>query len=387
MNNKNKLSFRQESIDNVFSNDTKPFEISSPPKLTTYTISVIAFLVFFVAALYYIKLPVHVKAMGEIFAGKDYHQITISDDNMNVHEILAYEGDSVTQGQILMKLKNRDESRTKNDIKDLNIQIESLEYKQVISNKNYQQSLNITETLLAQQIRIIELTTKSFKIESVILSRFIDNQKAGLIPAREKDAHKRLVSNIENSLIREQVALTNIQMNILNLTELYTNNKDDNEKQLKRLRVSKQSLENGLQVLSPCECTVDNILTKKNTPVSPGQSLLTLSTARDSSEVVLYVPANQYRELKRNSVILLNVEAYPSQKFGATKAKIQSVSSLPIPGSMLKKKSQFLTTDGYFIVKAVVSESPANVKLITGMTINSDIVIDEKSLFSTVFNF
>jgi len=382
-----KATFRKEAVENFFTSGNKPFEVQSPPSFTTYTLTALAFLSFAIAALNLIHLPVHIKATGEVLAGKDYHQITVPDPGMNAVNIMVSEGENITRGQALIKLMDRDQNKTDNDIADITIQIDTLQSHFSEMDASFASNIANIERQQVHQNRIIKQAQKNLLVEKDILTRYTQSAQTGSIAMRDVEAQKRIVNGMESTLIREQAALYAINMQQNNISDAYHHEKEGNTEKLQRHLTKLDYLQKGITLISPCDCTVDNILTDTNTPVSAGQSVLTLSTSRDTSEVILYIPANQYRTLQEGMLIRLNVEAYPSATHGATTATIKSVSSLPVPSKMLNNTSHNLSQGAYFVVKASIQQSPSEVKLTTGMTINSDIVIDEKSLFSTFFNF
>lgn len=380
-------TFRKESVDYIFSPDGKPFFVMSPPGFSLYTFLILSFFAMFALALTFIRLPVHIKAFGEVLAGEDYYQISYPASGMNVINVYISEGDSVVEGQTIMRLKNRDLNQTKRDIAD----IES----KILRTKSHFDELDahIDESLSALNVqrdfknKLIAQLIKSIKHEKAVLGRYESGVETGLMPIREADNQRRLLVSNESSLIREQSGLATLSETELSLHEKYSHERDTALDKLSSLGKELASLKEGIEIVSPCDCVVANILTKENVPAEPSKSLLTLSEKRPDSELILYFPSSKYRGIEIGKNISVTVSAYPAAKYGMVEASVTSVSSMPIPGSMIRSKSGNLQEGSYFVVKAIIDKVPESMTLSTGMVINSDVVIDKKPLLGEIFNF
>lgn len=381
-----KVTFRQDSIDNVFSQGRKPFFVKSPSNLSKYTLTFLCFLLFIFISLYFIKLPVHINAIGEVLAGKDYYQIVINEDNQLVTSIGVLEGEQVAKGQELLKLESRDKALTRTAILDLNIQIQDLNAQLTKLTTHHRDSLHNISQQRSDQNNVVAQLESELVSEKKILSRYEENVANGLIAATLEDTQKRIVSQTEGYLIKEKKVFTVLDLNQLEVEDNYKRAKGTNLAKIARLNLQKKQIRDGRQVFSPCDCSVDNLFVENGITIIPGQSILTLSQSRDTSSLLLYVPASQYRKIDEGSSIRVNALSYPSNKYGALKATIVSVSASPIPGGMIGKKGQGLQDITYFIVKATIDNVPKNVTLVTGMAVDSDIVIDEISLFDLMFD-
>ena len=381
------VSFRQESVDNVFSQGGKPFFVQSPPNLSKYTFVLFSFLIFVFASIYFIKLPVYINAIGEVIAGKDYHQIVVNDDDKVVSNIMVSEGDALFEGQVLLQLDTRDEISKQAKLADIQLQIQALEAHISEVEKFYLQNIQNIALTRDGQLSIVNQLEKQFDSEKITLAKYQKNVANGLTSALLVDTQKRIVSNVESHLIKEKSVFTSLELQQLNIQNNYKLQKDSDQTQIARLEHERKRLNSGLQIMSPCDCMVDNIFIENGIPVTAGQSILTLSQARAKSLLMLYVPANEYREIEKGSQIQVNVASYPSNQYGALKATVVKVSASPVPGNMIGKKGQGLQNTTYFIVKAMIDLVPSNVTLVTGMSVDSDIVIDKISLFDLMFNF
>lgn len=381
-----KVTFRQDSVDNVFSQGRKPFFVRSPSNLSKYTITFVWFLLFIFTSLYFIKLPVHINAVGEILAGKDYYQIVINEDNQLVNSIDILEGERVAMGQELLKLESRDKAYTLTVLLDLNLQIQELNAQLIKLETHHREGLQNISQQRSDQNNVVAQLESELISQKEILSRYEENVLNGLIAATLEDTQKRIVSQTEGYLIKEKKVFTELDLYQIELEAQYIREKDTSSAKISRLNLQKDHISNGRQVFSPCDCVVDNLFIENGISIVPGQSILTLSQARDTSSLLLYVPASQYRKIGKGSSIRVNVKSYPSNKYGALKATIVSVSASPVPGGMIGKKGQGLQDVTYFIVKATIDNVPKNVTLVTGMAVDSDIVVDETSLFDLMFD-
>jgi multidrug resistance efflux pump len=268
----------------------------------------------------------------------------------------------------------------------LNLQIQELQEQLNKVANHYRESAGNISKQRAEHNRVVKQLENELIAENAILARYKENVANGLTAATLEDTQKRFVSQAQGRLIKEKSVFTALDLAQLEINDNYKRQKDTALAEIARLTVKKDQISKGLQVLSPCNCVVDNVFIENGIPVVPGQSILTLSQARDSSTLMLYVPASQYRKIDEGSNIKVNVASYPSNKYGALKATVIKVSASPVPGNMIRKKGQGLHDATYFIVKATIDNVPDNVTLVTGMAVDSDIVIDETSLFDLLFD-
>ena len=381
------LNFRQDVVDTVFSQSSKPFYVQSPSKLTVYTFIFVALLLLALGFLFITKLPNHINAIGEVLAGKEYYQVVINDDKKMVAEAYIHEGESVKQGDVLLRITNRDSVSTQRDILDLNIQIEELNKRLSKSTAYYQQRVgNITQQRKEQETLIAQLSEK-LKTEQAVLARYIQSVANGLVSATLKDTQTRVVAEIESSLLKEKTVFTSLDLHLLEIEDEYKREQHAALVSSERLLLEREQLTSGMNIQSPCDCVVDNMLIEAGQNIVPGQSILTLSQSRDTSSLVLYVPAKQYRDIPEGDKIQVKLASYPASKYGVLTATITNVSASPVPGNMISKKGQGLDDSSYFIVKAIIESVPNEVTLVTGMAINSDIVVDHISLFDLLFDF
>lgn len=379
-------SFRQQSIDNVFNQFSKPFFVHSPPNITTYTVLVAAFLCFIIAVLIWVKLPVHVRAVGEIIAGKDYHQIVIDDVDKIVSKVLVNAGQLVSEGDLLFELQHRDTKKQSQLENELATQITSLQLAIEKAEAFYKESVIELNSQKQQQLSVLEQIRKTHARELEVLERYKKSVREGLISATLVDEQNRIVSALELRKFEQQAIYTSLELDLIKEEESFQNLATSHASQIEQLQLQIQRVTAGLELSSPCNCTIDNIFIEQGLPVIAGQSIATLSNLREMTSLVLYIPANQYRTIAVNDQIQVRATAYSSSKYGALIATIDSVSNSPVPGNMTNKPGLGLQEQTYFIVTASITKQPANVSLVTGMTIESDIVVDRNSLFDVIFD-
>lgn len=380
------VSFRQESVDNVFSTTGKPFIVLSPPRLVSYSLVFLSLMIFVFASTIFIKLPVKINATGEIIAGKDYHQIIINDDDKVVQEISVEPGEKVDKNQVLLQLATRDKRFLQSTINEKELLIARQQSLLATSQAHIDQRFENLETIKTQQTKLVQQLTIDLNDENKVLERYKASVSKGLISAITVDQQKRVVAQLRSQLLKENTVLTSINSTKIDLNTEYQRQTKQYLSDIKQLTLEIQRLQSGLQVLSPCDCIVDNILVESGLPIVAGQSVLTLSNQRSNTSLLLYIPASQYREMRANSILRVNVSSYPSSKYGALEAKVVSVSPSPVPGNMLNKKGQGLQNITYFVVTAIISNIPPNISLTTGMSVDSDVVVDNVSLFDLLFS-
>lgn len=390
MTNKNQtddeITYREDVIKSVFSQGEKPFNVQSPPNLTIYTMTFVAFLGALVAFLFIIKMPVHVQAVGEIMAGKDYHQIIISEEDKIVNDVLVNESEPVEDGRLLFTLVDRDQSSQQRRIENLNEQIESLKTQITSADEFQRKRIEQVEKQRKEQLDVIKQLEQTRFNEKEILQRYEKSVLDGLVAATLVDQQQRIVTALDAQLIRQASVFTKLEVDALNIKETFRQLENKNNEEIKRLSFESIELKSNQKILSPCDCVVDNIFITNGLPIVAGQSIATLSTHILNSTIVLYIPANEYREIQLGNKIQVNASAYPSNKYGSLKATVQEISASPVPGRLVNKQGLGLDDITYFVVKAVIDDIPPNISLITGMTVNSDIRVDSISLFRLLFD-
>jgi hemolysin D len=115
--------------------------------------------------------------------------------------------------------------------------------------------------------------------------------------------------------------------------------------------------------------------------VSEGQSIGRIVPANDLVEIEVRIPSSESSFLKEQQRVVINLDAYPAERFGSLKGKVRSISADSV---------QEGTLGWYYVMRVSPSEtflstSAGKVDLSPGMTVNVNIVTGNRRMISYLF--
>lgn len=321
-----------------------------------------------------------------------------------VKERLVLDGDLVKKGDMLLQVSTG-KSYGKNSgineqlIQEIETRVDNLvdraidEEELFVSDKKQlqQQQSNLSDELnkISEQIKVqkelIDVSEKEWK-------KYIKFRKRGLV--READVSSRQRTYLTNKANLK--AIKRVKLNKeLELSQT--------EKQLKQLPVNtqrkKDELENALSQLkeriielkgassytvrAPVSGRVTALQVNTGQTVSANKSLLTIIPDDTTLYAELYLPSRAIGFVDEGQKVLLRYDAFPYQRYGLYEGKVGKIASAviePNEASIPIKSQEPVYKVNVELNSQFISAHGKNMPLQSGMSVNADIILEERSL-------
>ncbi|WMN58594.1 HlyD family efflux transporter periplasmic adaptor subunit [Pseudoalteromonas xiamenensis] len=327
-----------------------------------------------------------------------------------ISEVLVKEGDTVEQGQPILRIESARHS------------VEGLELNQGLLNQ-YRFQKQLLEAQLAQLQQQHDLDMAQLRAEKQSqVSRLDELRKQAHTFQTRLALNKGIVeqiSTLKGSGYVSELELTRQQDTLLALEQQSSSIHNESlsiENSISQLesRLATLPLEHERQVASlnsqiadvdiqlsstqqlrlaeiraPKSGTVTGLLAKPGKQVGLNQNLLSILPTHSEMQAVIYIPTEAYGFIKEGQSTRLRYHAFPYEKFGIYEGQIVEVSAsviLPeeaaLPG--------IISTPAYRVVVKLAEQNVTAygkaTPLRAGMTLDADVVIEERSLLRWLFD-
>jgi hypothetical protein len=376
------ITYRKEAENQNLNSNKKQF-LSILPTGSGYIFSFYFFLLaLIVSMLFVIKLPVKIEGQGFFVSG--YKQIPISFDKENylIKKILVKKDEKLKFNQDMIIVSSANMPGNDIVIKKLK---EDIHHQETIISKKINRISKINnsyEKIIAQD----EIIFKEISIQ-------LDNART--YESDEKTYYEKGLSTKKLWTLRKE-ATQSIKIKLEKSKQSHLKTIQDFEQKIESIENEINSLEHTLQehnnrldkyadtaIRSPCECIVGEIFTHENNLTQSNKVMSTLLLNKPGRIAHVYIPSDQYKPILDNSLVLIKPRAYPALKYGSISGSIISVSESTFSGKHYPEL--FESTANYFKVDVEVTNLPKSVTLQSGMSFNSEIVIQHLSLFQFIF--
>lgn len=326
-----------------------------------------------------------------------------------VEEVFVIEGDVVTKGQPLVKIRLDRQLSSGKRANDVVIQ-ELIAQKLLLDNDIVtQKELFVVELeKLSSQIIGTETRLKHAKIRSNTLQERVavsERKVEGMKDLVHKGfASQRELEDQLESFFSLKQQLEENQTNILTTTEELTEYNYDlkqlplqHDEQIGRLKskladinqlISQTDSQRSFEIVSNRDGIITSQLVRPGMVANTTQPMMTILPEDASLEAVLFVPTRAYGFVKENQKTHIRYHAFPHQRFGIYEGEIIEVSKSVI----LPNETQLPVTFEEPVYRVVVKlkEQGAlaygvSVPLQAGMLLEADILVDTRSLFAWLF--
>ncbi|MCG7540823.1 HlyD family efflux transporter periplasmic adaptor subunit [Pseudoalteromonas sp. CO348] len=327
-----------------------------------------------------------------------------------VSEVLVKEGEQVAVGQPLLRIASAKHSTEATELnqallnqyrfqqKNLLQQIEQLRGQYQLDIEELQQQ----ETTVKEKLKELESQASTFQ-ERLLLNQDLVSQIATLKGTgyiselelqRQKDtllSLKQQASSIRSERIALESQLKNIKNQLAKLPIEHQNRTSQLQSQQADLLIQISSIEQERlgEVRAAQSGVVTGLLAKLGKNVSIGQHLLTLIPEDSDMQAIVYIPTSAFGFIKEGQETKLRYHAFPYEKFGIYKGKIVELSNsviLPeetnMPGIIQEPAYRVVVALDEQAVKAYGKDTV----LRAGMTLDADIVVEERSLLRWLFD-
>jgi len=327
-----------------------------------------------------------------------------------ITELLVREGQKVKKGDALLRIKSEKHGvkgleLNQSIIKQYEFQINILKSqltKQKIKHIFEIQALNNNYKDAVKRLAQLELQSDIFNERVVINKEIVDqvSKLAGTGYISDLELKKQQDSLL--SLNQQVASIDSERLSIQNQREQFNN-------QLSQLPIN-QAKENSLlesqiallesqllttqqqrlsELRSPANGIVTGLIAKTGKSVNLNQNLLNILPENSKMQAVIYIPTSAFGFIESGQKTRLRYHAFPYQKFGIYEGAILQISAnviLPdetdIPG--------LITLPSYRVVVALKTQDiqayGKNIPLRSGMKLDADIVIEQRSLIRWLFD-
>lgn len=271
----------------------------------------------------------------------------------------------------------------------------------------YQSKLKALELNLAKAKEVSALLSRSAKnlaakfesateTESMSAKMFSGNfiSRKEYLDALDKklDVEKELIS-VQNQAVEAQASAMSLQQ------ELQVFRREYSQKMLEELvsvrgerdrlaqEVRKVNLRNGLlEVRAPTDGVILDVASRSvGSVLAAGATFITLAPKDSALNVHAYVQPSDINMIKEGDEAKVKIDAYPFQKYGLLKGRI-----LRVTKDAVRPDFRGLTPDKDYYVVVMNLDGVENkqhlvkMRLLPGMTLNSEIVIDNRTIISYI---
>lgn len=327
-----------------------------------------------------------------------------------ISEVLVQEGEQVELGQPLLRIASAKHSTEATELnqallnqyrfqqKNLAQQIEQLRSQHQLDLKELRRQRDTARAKLTELESQASTFQQRLLLNQDLVSQIATLKGTGYISElelqRQKDtllSLKQQSSTIRSERIALEAQLENIKSQLAKLPIEQQNRISQLQSQQADLLIQISSIEQ--QRLGEIRATqsgiVTGLLAKVGKNVSAGQHLLTLIPENSAMQAVVYIPTSAFGFIKEGQLTKLRYHAFPYEKFGIYQGQIVELSNsviLPaetsMPGIIQEPAYRVVVALAEQTVKAYGKDTP----LRAGMTLDADIVVEERSLLRWLFD-
>ncbi len=327
-----------------------------------------------------------------------------------ITELLVEEGQNIKKGQPLLRItseKHGIEGFELNQslINQYAFQISAIE-QQLVDQITQQQlqikAINDEQGTLKERLSQLEHKRDTFDKRVIINEKIVEQigslAGTGFISElelmKQQDSLLALKQQI-SAINSEQVTIQNqLQQNSSDMSQLPIEQAKAKDLLSSKLSELKSQLATVKQqrlgeLRAPTDGKVTGLLAKVGKSVTSQQKLLSILPTNSMMQAIIYVPTSAYGFVNENQLTQLRYHAFPYERFGTYRGVIQQISSnviLPsetdIPGLIEVPSYRVVVELDLQTVNAYGREHP----LRSGMKLDADIVIEQRSLLRWLFD-
>jgi len=326
-----------------------------------------------------------------------------------VDQVYVKEGETVTKGQRLARIRMDKHLSSGTGVNDAIIQELVIQKNLVLSNIENQELLFVvSKDQQTSQIENSEAQLKQAESQQLLLGERLVLSKKKLTDIRslvaKGFASEREVANQQDTVLALKQQVEDIQAKVLSnseqLSQLRYQFKQmpiQHKEQISQLKsqlaginqqISQADSQRSFDVVSNRDGSVTNLLVKAGMMANTNQPLMTVLPVEASLEAVLFVPTRAYGFVQAGQATRIRYQAFPYQRFGIYNGEITEVSKSVILPNETTLPVAFNEPVYKVIVKLEKQGAIAygvTVPLQAGMLLEADIMVDSRTLFEWLF--
>lgn len=403
--------FRPEVLESQRTSWVGEIRLIRPLSLTVLTGAVVAAVLILGAFLYLGEYTRKVRVSGVLVPDRGVIRLVAPQEGVLVERRVA-EGARVHAGDVLFvlslersglggdtqELVQRSLVAREKSLRDAASQQQSLLHSQLAAldrrltdMRREREALDGEAALLAQRIKLAEETKARW--ESLRNDNFVSSAQAqsksdellGLQAQRQalerqRGAHEREVATLEAQ--RRELPL----QHATKLGEI------DRERTELVQQQAESEARRSLVVRAPQDGVVSGVLAQPGQAVTPSVALASLVPAGATLQAHLYAPSSAVGFLRADQPVLLRYDAFPHQKYGAQRGRIEQVSLAPLAASELVGQAPGAapSREPMYRIAVVLERQQVQTgheqrSLVPGMQLEADVPIERRRLIEWLF--
>lgn len=374
-------NFSEKALEHIQNNDKKYFLTALPPDSKKNILFILSITVFFIAIMFFVKMPIKIDATGIIKTSSETEHVLVNKDSgvFYVEKINAVVNQKVNDKEALVILSNLNNLNNKTFVEQSLKKIDELNKDILNFSSKYDEQIEKIEKIIIQQKEMITLSDEKYQENLSIMPHlsksYVEGTMSKIDYYKKKDEVSDLkiaISNLKKELAEIELNLVNIEREkILKISDLHS----------KIYAIKKDLIENdeknSIEIISPCQdCFVKNIILKEGDIISKKSPILTIGkkNAESKSIASIYIDASKYSSIEVGTQVNLKMDAFPYLKFGTVKSRITYISKAPID----------IDGEKVFLAESIIEENNNNIKLNSGMSFSAHIIKSELPLFKFI---
>lgn len=398
--------FRPEVLESQRTSWVGEIRLIRPLSLTVLTSAVVAAAVGLGAFLYFGEYTRKVRVSGVLVPDRGVIRLVAPQAGMVVERRVA-DGERVRDGDVLFvlslersaaggdtqELVQRSLAAREKSLKEaaaqqhslLQAQLAALE-RRLADMRREREAMDSEAALLAQRVRLAEETRQrweSLRNDNFVSSAQVQSKSDELLGLqaqrqaleRQRGAHERDVAALEAQ--RRELPL----QHAAKLGEI------DRERTELAQQQAESEARRSLLVRAPQDGVASGVLAQPGQSVTPAVALASLVPVGATLQAHLYAPSSAVGFLRAQQPVLLRYDAFPYQKYGAQRGRIEQVSLAPLGTSELAGQAPAGTSSREPLYRIAVTLEQQQLQigaeqraLVPGMQLEADVPIERRRL-------
>ncbi|NOU51307.1 HlyD family efflux transporter periplasmic adaptor subunit [Pseudoalteromonas sp. JBTF-M23] len=401
--------FRKEVMENKRHRLEGAVSLVQPPLFSTLAVMVVAVVVISLIFLSLGKYTRKERVSGVIEPNTGILRLKAPQTGV-VSEILVKEGQYVEQGEPLLRIASAKHSKHAVELNQAllnqyNFQLSALEQRIVQQQRQNKLALNeLSQQKASAQARLRELEGQALTfaerltLNEQMVSQIGTLKGTGYISELELQRQKDTLLSLKqqaSSIQSERLALQSQIEQLENQLEQLPLEQSDHLSQLQsqkaELQIQLSSVEQQRlgELRAPKSGVVSGLMAKVGKNVTNGQNLLSVLPENSQMQAIIFVPTSAFGFVKEGQPTRLRYHAFPYEKFGVYDGHVIEVSqSVIFPDET--NTPGIISSPAYRVVVALEQQAVQaygkDSALRPGMTLDADIVIEERSLLRWLFD-
>ncbi|NQZ25762.1 MAG: HlyD family efflux transporter periplasmic adaptor subunit [Colwellia sp.] len=401
--------FRQEVIENKNHRLEGKISLVQPPIFKSLTLLLLIIVVISLVFLSYGSYSRKERVSGVLQPDLGLVKLMAPQSGVLV-ELFVSEGQSVKQGQSILRIKTEKYGVggveiNQSLINQYQFQLKNLQHlyqQQFLQNELQNKELQTNRVSLLKRLKQLmlqnELFNKRIAINKSIVEQISSLASTGYISEIELKRQDDTLLSLkqQSSAIESESLLLNNQLEMIDnqLIQLpIEQGKTTSElsRQIENIKVQLSSVKQQQlgELKAPIDGVITGLLIKKGRNVSLGQNILTILPKGSELQGIIYVPTSAFGFIEEGQATTIRYHAFPYEKFGLYDGRVAEISATVILPTETETPN-IISQPSYRVVIALgtdkVNAYGKEIPLKSGMMLEADIVIEERSLIRWLFD-